>query len=223
MVWCICFDGGQGCQKTATIYGRTQAFLRSEANKNGLLRVEADIKRIMDSLNIPILTNIRKGQRRGQETLAAIQTELRALARQVRGVDADEQATWRLLGRVRLDKLKEGGDILGQGTFGVVKSGTYMGQEVAIKKAMGPVGDPAVLSEFRLVSFIMLGNHFGVAHSMWKGTEFALTPLSKSIKIHFPTFFHQIVILARDTADEGHSLVLRRGNSTKVAKTMTIK
>lgn len=145
------------CQNNGTMYQKGQAFLRSEANRTGLLRVEADIKRIMDSLNIPILTNIRRDQLRGQETLEAIQAELRVLASQVRGIDVDrgvdagEQATWRLLGRVRFDKLKEGGDVLGQGTFGVVISGTYMGQEVAIKKAMGPVGDPAVLSEFRWV------------------------------------------------------------------------
>jgi len=57
------------------------------------------------------------------------------------------------LGRVRFDLLEEDDDdILGVGTFGIVQSGTYMGEEVAIKKAQGPVvGDPAVLREFRWV------------------------------------------------------------------------
>ena len=55
------------------------------------------------------------------------------------------------LGRVRYDLLVEGEDILGRGTFGVVLSGEYMGQEVAIKKALGIVGDPVVQNDFRSV------------------------------------------------------------------------
>ncbi len=193
------------CHNSSTIYGKTQALLRSAANKDGLLRVEADIKRIMDSLNIPILTNIRRGQRRGQETLEAIQTELAALAEQVRGVAGGEQATWRLLGRVRLDKLKEGGDVLGQGTFGIVKSGTYMGQEVAIKKAMGPVGDPAVLSEFRWVALAMLETI--VWHTPWKGAGPKLTPHSNS-----PCLAPNLLAGREIQSTKPYVLVLRRHN-----------
>lgn len=38
------------------------------------------------------------------------------------------------LGRVRFDRLEEGEEILWEGDFGPIKSGTYMGQEVAIMK-----------------------------------------------------------------------------------------
>lgn len=44
------------------------------------------------------------------------------------------------LRRVRFEDLKEG-DVLGVGTFGIVKSGVYMGKEVAVKKARAPVED----------------------------------------------------------------------------------
>lgn len=53
------------------------------------------------------------------------------------------------LGRVRLDKLEEGDEILGVGQFGVVRKGKYHGVEVAVKKATASVGAPAVVDSFR--------------------------------------------------------------------------
>jgi len=53
------------------------------------------------------------------------------------------------LGRVRFDRFEEGDEILGEGAFGIVQSGNYMGREVAIKKARGLVGDPTILRDFR--------------------------------------------------------------------------
>ena len=67
------------------------------------------------------------------------------------------------LGRVRFDKLEEDDEILGEGAFGVVYSGTYMGKEVAVKKARGLVGDPAVQREFRWVFFSKLLRCKGMA------------------------------------------------------------
>eukprot|EP00903_Cladosiphon_okamuranus_P014621 g13558.t2 len=75
------------------------------------------------------------------------------------GSDTGGQLMFRL-GRVRFDKLEEDDEILGEGTFGVVHGGTYMGEEVAVKKARGTVGDPAVLREFRREA----ETHFAMRH-----------------------------------------------------------
>ncbi|CAM9727938.1 unnamed protein product [Pylaiella littoralis] len=65
------------------------------------------------------------------------------------------------LGSVRYDMLEEDEDgILGEGTFGIVVSGTFKGEEVAIKKARGPVGDKNVLTTFRREAQI----HFAMQH-----------------------------------------------------------
>lgn len=53
------------------------------------------------------------------------------------------------LGRVRFDELEEDDEILGEGAFGVVQAGKYRGQEVAIKKARGVIGDSGVTRGFR--------------------------------------------------------------------------
>ncbi|CAN0324578.1 unnamed protein product, partial [Pylaiella littoralis] len=66
-----------------------------------------------------------------------------------------------LLGSIPYDMLEEDEDgILGEGTFGIVVSGTFKGEEVAIKKAIGPVGDRIVLTSFRREAQI----HFAMHH-----------------------------------------------------------
>jgi len=70
------------------------------------------------------------------------------------------------LGRVRFDELEEGDEILGEGAFGVVRSGEYMGREVAIKKARGLIGDPAVLRDFRCAFWPISGNLFHLTAGM---------------------------------------------------------
>lgn len=67
--------------------------------------------------------------------------------------DAAEQSGSRLiarLGRVRFESL-ELGEVLGEGSFGVVFHGIYMGKEVAVKKARTPVVARQTLEAFRCV------------------------------------------------------------------------
>ena len=54
-----------------------------------------------------------------------------------------------MLGRVRFEELKEDEDIIGEGTFGTVVSGTYGEKEVAIKKARDFRGSKEVIEAFR--------------------------------------------------------------------------
>lgn len=54
-----------------------------------------------------------------------------------------------MLGRVRFEELKEDEDIIGEGTFGTVLSGTYGDTEVAIKKARDFRGSKEVIEAFR--------------------------------------------------------------------------
>eukprot|EP00904_Undaria_pinnatifida_P010394 jgi/Undpi1/6485/HiC_scaffold_20.g08964.m1 len=54
-----------------------------------------------------------------------------------------------MLGRVRFEELKEDEDIIGEGTFGTVVSGTYGEKEVAIKKARDFRGSKEVIDAFR--------------------------------------------------------------------------
>ncbi|CAN0197705.1 unnamed protein product, partial [Hapterophycus canaliculatus] len=52
------------------------------------------------------------------------------------------------LGRVNFADLEEG-EVLGEGTFGTVVSGTYRGRDVAVKKARGALGSSPVVEAFR--------------------------------------------------------------------------
>lgn len=137
--------------------------------------MESELERITRDLQIPMLADIRRGIQQvqarengdridesalQQAVRAAIREELDARGAQGRGTvreliegrissshadgsDAVQQ------GRVSFDMLVEEEEILGEGTFGVVYSGEYMGKAVAIKKARGIIGDAAVLRAFR--------------------------------------------------------------------------
>jgi len=183
-----------------------RALARVNANKEGLVKVEADLERITGDLNLPMLTDIRSDTRRilqhiqareerdsfdeqalHQAVQAVIREELGARSAQGQGTLRDViqekvssstaaapasgsgsggQLMFRL-GRIRFDLLDEDDEILGEGTFGVVQSGTYMGEEVAIKKARGLIGDPAVLREFR---WAFRFRSFGVYVRVFHGT-----------------------------------------------------
>ena len=52
------------------------------------------------------------------------------------------------LGKVRFEDLEEE-EVLGQGTFGTVMSGTYQGRPVAIKKVGGSTGSVRIKEAFR--------------------------------------------------------------------------
>ncbi len=178
----------QRCQRPRTIVGMVRAFAGANVNKKELIIVEGQLQRIMDDLQIPMLTDIRRlvkqihDREKGgvvdenalQEAVQkAIGIELDARSARGRGsvreiieakVSGRDAAAppsgWGLagqvmarLGRVRFEMLEEGEDVLGEGTFGTVRAGEYMGKEVAIKKARGIVGDEAVRSEFRWVIF----------------------------------------------------------------------
>lgn len=53
-----------------------------------------------------------------------------------------------MLGRVRFEELEEG-EIVGEGTFGIVLAGKYRGRDVAIKRSRGALGSIDILDEFR--------------------------------------------------------------------------
>lgn len=185
-----------------------RALTRVNANKEGLVKVQADLERVTGDLNLPMLADIRGDTRRilqqvqaleeresfdeealHQAVQGAIRSELGASSAQGQGTvgevieakvsssvaaapasgsDAGGQLMYRL-GRVRFDLLEEDDDILGEGTFGTVQSGMYMGKEVAIKKARSLIGDPAVLRAFR---WVLLFRSFGAI----SGTSFNTSP-----------------------------------------------
>ena len=126
------------CQPPKTLVSKARAVARARGNKEGLVEVEARLQRITGDLQISMLTDIKKGQRSRPERDTPRPKESKVAGRLMLR-----------LGRVRFDKLHEGDIILGEGTFGVVMSGQYMGDEVAIKKARGLVRDPTVLDSLR--------------------------------------------------------------------------
>ena len=164
-----------------------RAIALANVNKAALVRVEEQLQRITDDLQVPMLTDIRGAIQQVQEQVAAgavdqeglqeavqaaIGRELDARSGRGRGGSVREVIEANVsspdaaapasgcdvagrvqarLGRVRFDMLVESEEILGEGAFGIVLAGEYMGQEVAIKKAQSIVGDQEVLNEFRLV------------------------------------------------------------------------
>lgn len=171
-----------------------RAFAMANVNKDGLVRLDEEIKRITNDLQIPMLTDIRRAQtdirtaiqevqarevgdgfdakamqstiqlaidreldrrsaqgRRSVRDIIEAKVASAAAAEPARGSGVADQLMFRL-GRVRFDILEEGEEVLGEGGFGIVTSGEYNGEEVAIKKTKAAVGDPAVLDEFRCVS-----------------------------------------------------------------------
>jgi len=130
----------QRCQTPTGLLGKAKAMKQARSNKAGLLEIEHSLERITGDIQISMLTDIKIeiGQRPRPEG----DTPKR------KGSNPAGQTMLRL-GRVRFNMLREGSVTLGEGTFGIVKSGQYMGGEVAIKKARGPVGDPDVLDSFR--------------------------------------------------------------------------
>ncbi len=130
---------------TRSILQRLQAREERESFDEGALRqaVQAAIREELDA---------RGGQGQGTigDVIQAKVSNSSAAAAPAGGSGVGGEVMFRL-GRIRFDLLEEDDDILGEGTFGVVQSGTYMGEEVAIKKARGLIGDPAVLREFRWV------------------------------------------------------------------------
>ena len=126
------------CQTPKTLASKARAVTRARGNKEGLNEVETRLQRITGDLLISMVTDIKKGLRSRPDRDTPKPEEPKVAGRLMLR-----------LGRVRFDKLHEGNIILGEGTFGVVKSGQYMGDEVAIKKARGLVRDPAVLDSLR--------------------------------------------------------------------------
>jgi len=93
------------------------------------------------------------------------------------------------LGRVRFDMLEEEDEVLGEGTFGVVHSGTYMGEEVAIKKARGPVGEQSVLREFR---WVLSSQSFGMEHILSEhGRQWEATVVSPAPRLGPVAYFNE--------------------------------
>lgn len=156
---------------------RFRAAFRAKDNKDSLLRTEATLERITNDLQLPMLIDIgvtarkiveqERGDGLDENTLRqAVQEAInkaldtRSIGNQSsvrdvveanlsRGGFGGAGGTIFRLGSVRFDMLEEGEDILGAGTFGIVRPGMYMGEEVAVKSAIGPVFDPEVLSELR--------------------------------------------------------------------------
>jgi len=138
------------CERpTKTIIEKGRALKQANSRKDGLIGIETKLERIMADLQMSMITDIRRAQ--GQVSRPNVSE--RTVSSSVAGESDAAGQVMLQLGRVRFNLLREDilGEVLGEGTFGVVTPGEYMGKEVAIKKARGPVLDPAVLSSFRCV------------------------------------------------------------------------
>lgn len=72
---------------------------------------------------------------------------------QATGLLARVARTGRLQGKVCWDKLMKEDKVLGEGTFGIILSGTYFGQHVAMKQAKLNYAPPNIENDFRYVCF----------------------------------------------------------------------
>ncbi|CAM9419614.1 unnamed protein product [Pylaiella littoralis] len=172
------------CKKPRTMFQRATAVMRANNLKDGLKVVEAELERITENLKIKlpvgigmkraataIVGRVNSSMMAGLDAEAAMRAGMQEMVRQQELISptsfksADDppgpEDGFIQLGSVRYDILEEDeDDILGEGTFGIVVSGTFEGEEVAIKKARGPVGDRTILTAFRREAQI----HYATRH-----------------------------------------------------------
>lgn len=163
------------CERPVKIVEKARQLAIAPALTKALQRAEITLRNLCDDLGLAMLPSIAERldllagevlyemdavvsaamQVAMDEQEAKTRQMLKSVLGEVQrdaGLLVKECAPGRRLGRISWDDLVvEKNTVLGEGSFGVVCAGTYMGRDVAIKKAVHAVLPKHVANEFRCV------------------------------------------------------------------------